>query len=1016
MGTGEDHPRIVGRAAELAVLLSALADARTGQPSIVVVSGPSGIGKSRLVEALANRAEDAGARVLAGDCLEVAGDPLPYGPLAAVLRDLVRITPPDRLAPIVGPAGADLARLVPELGAAAPAGDGPASSELAGAIPDAERDGRHAARLLEHVLGLIGRLAADRPTILVFEDVQWSDPATRDLLSFLAHSLRAERVLVVLTFRTEHLEPRDRAYAWLADLRRVPRVRTIELAPLTAAETARQLAGLVGDAVAEALAMRIHARSEGNPLFNEELLGAVRAGSGELPTQLSDALLATVARLPASTAAVLDVVAVAGRPVDEAFLAAVLGGDESEFVEPIRAAVAGQVLASGAATYRFRHGLFAEAITGAMTPGQRRAMHARIAAAIDAHPELAEPGASAAAESAGHWRAAGRLPEAFRRSVDAAAAATAVHALASADASWEAAVAVLDPVGAAMRAELLRSVDLEEHELLLRAAQAAGLAQRGDRAVALAERAVAAAESATPAVVQAAVRSELARILWGAGAFEAAQKAQQTAFEGVRGATPSADVARVMSRSAVMLLMRGQVEEAITIGREAASFAHRVNQPAVEAQALEALGNGLWLSGQVNEAVERFRDARSAAHDARAVEEELFAADSLAESLIDADRFDEAAAVAREGAAAARRLGLDRAYGAMFRGNGGLADFLVGRWAAADELTATGIDTGYGHVWALTVRARLLAATGRLEEARAILRQVTGLHGDDLPEVVRIEYALPEAEVLLAEGDTRGALDVVRSALAVDARHVALRLGLAAVGLNAAAGRAVDARARRDTPALEDAIAGAGDCLSEVAEGRAILATWEPPTPSKLATADLADAEAARMTGASDPERWAAVGAAFEATGMPYPTAYARYRQAEAMLQREGVRAVAAGDLLRAAHATCETLGAAPLASAIVRLARLARVALPTEPVVTSRAAERRAAGRAVGDLRLSARERQVLALVAAGRTNGQIAMELFISLKTASVHVTHILDKLGASNRVEAAMIATQSGLLDNG
>jgi DNA-binding NarL/FixJ family response regulator len=108
-------------------------------------------------------------------------------------------------------------------------------------------------------------------------------------------------------------------------------------------------------------------------------------------------------------------------------------------------------------------------------------------------------------------------------------------------------------------------------------------------------------------------------------------------------------------------------------------------------------------------------------------------------------------------------------------------------------------------------------------------------------------------------------------------------------------------------------------------------------------------------------------------------------------------------------------LGAKPLADAIARLARHARVVLPSQSGQPD-GAERRARASTRRDLRLSARERQVLALVAAGRTNGQIAMELFISLKTASVHVTHILDKLGATNRVEAAMIASQAGLIDDG
>jgi DNA-binding CsgD family transcriptional regulator len=365
-------------------------------------------------------------------------------------------------------------------------------------------------------------------------------------------------------------------------------------------------------------------------------------------------------------------------------------------------------------------------------------------------------------------------------------------------------------------------------------------------------------------------------------------------------------------------------------------------------------------------------------------------------------------------------------------------------------MTAHGMDVGHGRVWGLSVRARLLAALGRTADARTVLDAVQAMFPEGLPEAARLVCGLPAAEVRLIEGDAVGALDVALEALDVEWPHVGLRLALAATGLRAAADIAQDRRAHRDNDGLSRAKAFGGRCLGEVDAQRAILAGWDSPTPSKLATADLAEAELARLNGEADPERWAAIADAFDAAPMPYPAAYARYRQAEATLVRGGVKA-AAGELLRAADGSARALGAAPLAAAIARLARQARIDLASPmgaagPALDTEAGAPAGAARGAGTARgvgaaggsgspggggsaeppaapptrresrptLSARELQVLSLVAAGRTNGQIASELYISPKTASVHVTHILDKLGASNRVEAAMIAARAGLLE--
>ena len=350
----------------------------------------------------------------------------------------------------------------------------------------------------------------------------------------------------------------------------------------------------------------------------------------------------------------------------------------------------------------------------------------------------------------------------------------------------------------------------------------------------------------------------------------------------------------------------------------------------------------------------------------------------------------------------------------MFRGQAGWALFELGRWAEAEATMSHGLDIGHGRVWGLSIRARLLAAMGRTDEASASLAAILEMFPEGLPDLARLELVRSGVDVLLVQGDLVGAVDMATQALDADYPSVGLRLGIAASGLRAAADLAESSRARREGSSAAEAMA-AGEVLgAEVARQRAILSGWSDPTPSKVAAAYLADAELARLAGASDPDLWAAIELAYEPVPMPFPVAYARFRRAEALLVKDRTKTMPT-DLLRAAYATCASLNAAPMIASIESLARRARIDLtapsiaPIEPGPSPASA---AARHRPGDLGLSARELEVLALVADGRTNGEIARALFISTKTASSHVTHILDKLGATNCVEAAVIAERAGL----
>ena len=423
-------PELVGREPELGALRAALARAADGEPGIVVVAGEAGIGKTRLMDEFAVRARGDGMRVLVGGCLDLADDGLPYAPLTEALRAFLRDLPPDRIASVLGPARDEIGRLLPGIGPIAPAADG-----TRGLASDA-RSGLAQASLFGLVLGLLGDLGAETPTVLVFEDLHWVDRGTRDLVTFLARNLERDRLLLVLTVRTDGLAHGDPVSTWLAALERDPRTSRLDLDRLDRAEVGRQVATILGSVADEAQVERIHARSGGNPFFVEELVGVERrGGTGPLPRTLSETLAGQIASLPEESQRLLGVVAVAGRPVDERLVAAVSERDEATVREPIRAAVTAGILVPDPATgsLRPRHSLLGEVLERDLLPAERRGIHERFAIVLSERSELADPSpAGAAAELAHHWLSADRPTEAFRACIDAAEAAEAVYAYAAA--------------------------------------------------------------------------------------------------------------------------------------------------------------------------------------------------------------------------------------------------------------------------------------------------------------------------------------------------------------------------------------------------------------------------------------------------------------------------------------------------------------------------------------------------------------------------------------------------------
>jgi DNA-binding CsgD family transcriptional regulator len=447
----------------------------------------------------------------------------------------------------------------------------------------------------------------------------------------------------------------------------------------------------------------------------------------------------------------------------------------------------------------------------------------------------------------------------------------------------------------------------------------------------------------------------------------------------------------------------------------AIAIAGEIGARAEEGDARRALGVDLAFLGDLEAGVEQLRQARRIAEAVGRVDEAARGFATLSGLLETFGRMEAAAEVALEGAELAASQGLGRWHSPFLTATAARALFAIGRWDDAQQLLDRAADRvapelAAARVYIHTTRGQLDLARGRgaaAAEHLAVAREAFA------QTVTQPWFATPlfaaTAALALLEGRLDDAGAAVAEGLRVAGTDVNSAASLYTLGLRAAADRAELARARRDDQeALEarrDGAALAGELRARLAPTSAGGAVPTPPTEARAA---LCEAELARLDGRSDPELWAATAKTWERLGQPYPAAYARWREAEALLLgrlgREQVEPA-----LRAAHRLASGLGAVPLRAEIEALARRGRLDLGTdaatgpEPEPSS----------PLEDLGLTAREQEVLALVALGRTNGQIAETLFISPKTATVHVSNILAKLGVRNRVEAATVAHRLGMV---
>ncbi|TVP72703.1 MAG: hypothetical protein EA340_03115, partial [Nitriliruptor sp.] len=708
-----------------------------------------------------------------------------------------------------------------------------------------------------------------------------------------------------------------------------------------------------------------------------------------LPELLRDVLLLALDGLSEAALRTLRVVAAAGgEQVGHGLVARAVGLSDRELDAAVREAVDAGVLTTdpGAGTYTLRHALLTEAVSTTLLPGEVGRVHGRLAQAIGQDPGLAVR--SAAAELAHHWHLAQDQDRSLVASLEAAREAETTVGIDEARSHVERALTLWDQV---LDAQEL--VGLEHTELMEWAAWLSYLAGQPRRAIALQRAALEELPADADLYRQARLHERLGEYLWGIGDGDGAVSARAEAVRLLPADPPSPERARALAGYSHILMLTHRNDASYEHGNAALSMARTLREREIEAAVLGTLGPSLVARGD--------EDGLELLHRARAIAEEV--GDDLqvsrtyhneAAALFSLGRYDEAITVAT--------TGLDRARATDTARGGGWIAMLVraavhrGRWELADQALRTASREAGGYFAALNqlYLAYLSACRGEPERARSALTEARRL-GVLNDEMTRDRVLMVQLMVALLSGDTAQVTATLDSLRPIDDRvEGSVRPAEDAVELRALVLRALADRATRGRPDRARGDTVLASCHQIVER---MPATF-PPVKAWLA---LAEAEHARLTGAADmAERWAAATDRCDQLQLVHHAAYARLRQAQALLDR-GSRAQV-NQLLLEAFTQAEALGAVPLRNDVAALARRANIDLGRQEVSPTPAEQ----------LGLTPREGEVLELLAAGRTNPQIAERLYISAKTASVHVSNILRKLEATNRGEAAAIAHRHGL----
>jgi DNA-binding CsgD family transcriptional regulator/tetratricopeptide (TPR) repeat protein len=995
MARPSSSPRLIGRDAELADLLVAVRRP-DDERRVILLDGEAGIGKTRLLSELAARlAHDAAGAVVVvrGSCLELGDGELPFAPVLEIL---------------------DALSGNPDLGDEIEA----VREDLSGAGPSASPSGGSSrGRLFLRVRDLLVGAAAESELAVILDDLHWADRSTLDLMVYLARRLRGTNVTLIAAYRSDELHRRHPVVPVLAELSRGFVREHVHLGPLPPEAIVEQVAAITGGAD-PALEKQIAERADGNPFHAEELVAVGRSATA-LPASLRDVLLARLAALDPPTIRLLGVCAVVGRDVDEGILQAVTDVRPETVREGLRAAVDRSVLvaAEDGRSYSFRHALLREAVHDDLLPADRVALHRRIADVLTDDPALRPTAlAVAAAELARHRDLAGQPEAAFDRYLEAGRSAFRATAWAEAASAFERAGAIAAAVGDA---------DLDER--LVRDVPSASLAMywAGDlnRAIALArtwiDRSKAVGDVATAAELLLALGS-----LYNFAGQEAASLAADAEAYEIPIPPERMHTRAMVAAARVNLAYReSRSQEAIALSEEALRLAEAVGDDELTIRVFIDRGGSRTLLGQMEEAEVDFQlVAQLLAREASTVALGILLT-NRGWALAEIGELDAAEATLRDGLFKAVEHGTQVDWDPWNLAGLAFVAVMQGRLdetlSLADEVRATGVtyDPGFLPGFLARLATGLAAAIrGDARTARESVADAYRIADDTDEELLYVDFLAACVHGALGDADAR--LACVESGIArlEHKDSSSMWSELACQGASACADQAEQAIARREPEQAAEARDRArryAVLAAEADDGRLVEAFRS--TRLTRTNAMLAAAEADRADGTDDPAAWQAVADAYADLGMR-PRAAEAWVHAGAAALRMNDRAAAIEALTQARRITTE-VGMPVLDGRITALVRAARLELAVLDEAPARsdatAAESKKRVRAADRWGLSERELEVLALVAAGRTNGEIGRELFIATKTASVHVTHILDKLGVSNRTEAALMAVHAGVI---
>jgi predicted ATPase/DNA-binding CsgD family transcriptional regulator len=966
---------MIARHAQLRELEAYFQLAHAGAGQVVFLAGDAGVGKTRLVREFATQARSSGqAMLFEGRCYDE--DPAtPYGPFIDAIRAALREFGPELLI-ICNTWTDDLARLLPELEHTAPAAR--ASDE-----PQIQKR-----QLFEAIYTIIRPPDPQACRIVVLEDFHWSDQTSQELVRYLARAIMRDRLLLIITYRSDELHRRHPLLHLIAQLNRDRLYQEIRLAPLSRDELVGMLEATLDRQLPDSLAEALYDRTGGNPFFAEELLKSL-IGHGQLdaliqvaqqgrpidrlaiPTSIKDAILGRTAELNPTTAEVLTYAAVVGRRFDFDLLLRLTGLAEPELLRAVELLVERQLVVEEPGgpddRYSFRHALTREAIYDDLLGRERRTRHREVLAALEAiYADRRDEVIDQLAYHSLHGR---ELEQAARYARLAGERAAQMHAYREAVAHYEVALELLEIDEPGLRADLF--------ERLGHAAYPLGDFSHCARCWREAQRLY---EQAGDRRRSANISRWLGRIAWECHDHQAAFAHTRTAIEILEAEPPGRELAMVYSALSQLYMSSSQPDESIAWAEKALRLAEEFGDLAVKTHALNNIGVSLAERGETRRGVICLERSLGLAWQAGLLFDEMRAYLNLGGILPSLGEFRRAAQLLEQGIARARQIHFEL-YTHKMRSVLCQIELELGHWDRARELyeqlnRRSEAQLPHEREYCPEL-SEILLRQGQPGEARQLLESLLreAESQGDSHELSALLLAL--ARVYLALGAIDQAVTAIERALAFRHTHPATKsedLLVNAVEIYLRAGNPERASELLLSRAARAASEENPLSLARLEGGRGLFAAHERRHR---------DAAGHFLRAA---EHWESIELPFEAARARRQRAASLIRLGDAGMHAEALRELA---LARAAF---EALGAQAELAAIDTLARdLARPA----------SASRRNA--------LTPRERQVIALIAQGHSNRQIAETLTISEKTAEIHVSNILSKLGFSSRTQAAAYAVE-------